>query len=130
MSGNYRELIRRFPLRPIRSGAELDRAIAVLNSLIDQDQLDVDEDDYLDVLGDLVQRYEKGHHPPAPVSGADMLRHLIESREVPPSVVAAGTGIAEATIAAILAGERGPSRNDIGALSDYFHVSPAVFSAE
>jgi HTH-type transcriptional regulator/antitoxin HigA len=130
MSGRYWELIRRFPLRPIRSDAELDCAIAVIHSLIDQDQLDADEDGYLDVLGDLVQRYEKEHHPLPSVSDADMLRHLIESREVTPSVVAAGTGIAEATIAAILAGERGLSRNDVGSLSDFFHVSPAVFSSE
>src|SRR3954466_9858712 len=120
--GRYWELIRRFPLRPIRSDAELDRAVAVIHSLIDQDQLDADEDDYLDVLGDLVQRYEKAHHPLPPVSVADMLRHRLESREVTPAVVAAETGIAEATIAEVLAGRRGLSRDEIGALSGYFHV--------
>ena len=94
-SGRYWELIRQFPLRPIHSDAELDRAIAMIDSLIDQDQLDADEDDDLDVLGDLVQRYEQEHHPLPPVSDADMLRHLIESREVTEADVAAKTGIDE-----------------------------------
>ena len=35
----YLELIHRFPLRPIRSDAELDRAIEVIDSLVDRDDL-------------------------------------------------------------------------------------------
>src|ERR1700726_4488105 len=55
-------LIRRFPLRPIRSEAELDRATAVINTLLDRAKLDAAEDDYLDVLSNLVEHYEDKHH--------------------------------------------------------------------
>ena len=48
---NYLALVRAFPLRPIRSEAELDRAIAVIDSLIARDDLDLEQEDYLDVLG-------------------------------------------------------------------------------
>ena len=47
---NYLALVRAFPLRPIRSEAELDRAIAVIDSLIAREDLDLEQEDYLDVL--------------------------------------------------------------------------------
>jgi HTH-type transcriptional regulator/antitoxin HigA len=126
----YLELIHEFPLRPLGSEDELDRAIAVIDSLIDHDQLSRDEEDYLDVLGDLVEKYESEHHPMPPVSDADMLRHLIETRETSQSRVAAETGIAESTISEILKGKRALNRRHIEVLSRHFHVSPAVFISD
>jgi HTH-type transcriptional regulator/antitoxin HigA len=123
----YFELVRRFPLRPIHSEDDLGRAVAVIDSLIDQGKLDRDEADYLDVLGDLVRKYETENHPMPAVSDADMLRHLIEARETTQAKVASETGIAESTVSEILAGKRGLSRRHIEALARYFHVSPAVF---
>ncbi len=123
----YFELVKRFPLRPICSDAELDRAIAVIDSLIDKDNLDPNEYDYLDVLGDLVEKYESDNHPMPPVSDADMLRHLIETRETTQAVVSAETGIAESTISEILAGKRALNRKHIEALARHFRVSHSVF---
>jgi HTH-type transcriptional regulator/antitoxin HigA len=123
----YLELVRGFPLRPIRAEEDLQRAIAVINSLIDRDALTPDEADYLDVLGDLVEKYETEHHPLPPVSDAEMLRHLIEARGTTQAQIAADTGIAESTISAILAGKRGMTRKHIESLSRYFKVKPAVF---
>ena len=124
---HYLELVRRFPLRPIRNDDELDRAIEVINSLIDRDELDEGEDDYLYVLGDLVSKYEKEYHPLPRVSDAEMLRHLIDSRATTQAKTAVATGIAESTISDILAGRRGMNRKHIEALAKFFGVSPAVF---
>ncbi len=123
----YFELVRKFPLRPIRSDAELDAAIAVVDCLIDQEDLSTDEADYLEVLSDLVEKYETEQHPMPDVSDADMLRHLIESRATTLSAIAAATGVAVSTISEILAGKRRLNRRHIGAFADYFHVSSAVF---
>jgi HTH-type transcriptional regulator/antitoxin HigA len=123
----YFELVKRFPLRPIRSDAELDGAIAVINALLDRDDLDAGEEDYLDVLGDLVRKYEEEAHPLPPLSDADMLRHLIETRETTQAKVSHATGIAESTVSEILTGKRGLSRKHIEALARHFKVSPAVF---
>ena len=123
----YLELIRQLPLRPIRSEEELDIAIAMVDSLIDRDELTSDEDDYLDVLSDLVRKYETEHHPMPPVSDAEMLRHLIESRDTTQARVAAEAGIAESTVSEVLAGKRGLNRKHIEALARHFKVNPAVF---
>jgi HTH-type transcriptional regulator / antitoxin HigA len=123
----YIDLVRQVPLRPIRSEGELDRAIAMIDTLLDQDKRTGDEEDYLDVLSDLVEKYEDEHDPMPPVSGAEMLRFLIESQATRQTEVATETGIAESTISEILAGKREMNRKHIEALSRHFHVNPTVF---
>src|ERR1700730_233675 len=111
---SYLDLVRRFPLRPIRSERELDRAIAVINSLLDRHRLSAAEADYLDVLGDLVRRYESKVHPMQEVSDRAMLRFLIDQKEVKQVEAARATGIAESTISEILAGKVHLTRAQIG----------------
>ena len=123
----YFELIRRFPLRPIESDAELERARTILNELLDRDTLDRDRADYLEVLGDLIDRYEQSHHPLPPISEVDMLRHFLDTRGITRSETARGTGIAVSSLSSILAGKRRMNRDHIEALSQFFDVSPAVF---
>jgi len=121
-------LVRAFPLRPLRSEEELDRAIAVIDSLLDREDLDPAEADYLDVLADLVERYETEHDPIGDVSDADLLAHLIDARGVTQADVARGTRIAVSTISEVLSGKRTLSRTHIGKLARYFGVDPGVFS--
>lgn len=55
----YYRLIKRFPLRPIRSEEESDRAAEICDELTDQlKHLSVAEQDYLEVLSDLIIKYE------------------------------------------------------------------------
>lgn len=126
----YLEWIREFPLRPIRSDRELNAALAVIDELLDQRHLTCEERDYLDVLSDLVERYERERHPMPPVSDGEMLRHLIEAKNVAQVQVARATGIAESTISAVLAGSRRLNREHIEKLARYFHVGPQAFLAE
>jgi len=123
----YLRLIRRFPLRPIRSEADLDRAIAMADTLIDRNDLVPGEDDYLDVLGDLIHRYESDQHPIGPVSDAEMLRFLLDANDLAQADLARRSGIAESTVSDILAGRRHLSRRHIETLARTFRVSPAVF---
>ena len=123
----YLALIRKLPLRPIRSEAELDRAIAMVDALSDREALSPEEHDYLLVLAGLVERYEDEHHPIPAVSGLPMLRYLIESRGVPQARVAAEAGIAESTLSEILAGKRKLGIKHVALLAGYFRVDPGLF---
>jgi HTH-type transcriptional regulator/antitoxin HigA len=123
----YLECIREFPLRPIRSDGELDDALAVIDRLLGQKRLALEERDYLDVLSDLVARYESERHPMPRVSDGAMLRHLIEAKNVTQVQVARATGIAESTISAVLAGNRRLKREHIEKLARYFHVGARAF---
>jgi HTH-type transcriptional regulator/antitoxin HigA len=100
----------------------------MVDSLLNRRDLAPEEDDYLDVLGDLIERYEGDAHPMAPISDAEMLRHLIEAKGVSQTEVAGATGIADSTISEVLKSKRSLSRNHIGKLAKYFNVSPDVFA--
>src|SRR5437016_2242642 len=112
-SPSYLALIRRFRLRPIRSEAELDRATAVMNFLLDREDMDRDEDDYLDVLSDLIERYEEKHHPirTDDLTEAEMLEHLIEAKGVTQAETGRGACISESTISEVLSGKRRLTRS-------------------
>ena len=123
----YLELVRQFPLRPLRTESDLDSAIAVIDSLIDQDNLSAPEQDYLDVLSDLVEAYEAEAVPITPVGDAEMLKFLIEQKGVSQNETAVGAKIAESTISEVLSGKRKLNRSQISKLSQFFHVEPGAF---
>jgi HTH-type transcriptional regulator/antitoxin HigA len=124
----YLDLVRQFPLRPIRSDRELDKAVKMIDSLLSRTSLLPEEEDYLDVLGDLVKRYESETYPIASVSDAEMLSHRIEAKCVTQTEVSESTGIAVSTISEILAGKRALNRTHIDKLARYFKISAAVFA--
>jgi HTH-type transcriptional regulator/antitoxin HigA len=124
---HYLELVQKFPLRPIRSDEELMQAIAVINTLITRG-LDDGEQDYLDVLSDIVEKYETDEHPMQPVSDAEMLRHLIEARGITQARLAADTGVLDSTISEVLNGRRQLTRKQVAIMAKHFGVNPGVFS--
>jgi HTH-type transcriptional regulator/antitoxin HigA len=125
----YFALVREFPLKPIRSERELDRATEIINRLVDRgfENLTPGEDAYLDVLSDLAKKYETEHYRIEDLSASEMLAYLIENKGVTQRAVAAAIGFPESIISDLLAGRREFNRNHIEKLSAYFHVSPALF---
>jgi HTH-type transcriptional regulator / antitoxin HigA len=123
----YMELIHLFPLRPLASEEDLDEAIAVIDSLLDQPKRTKPENDYLEVLGDIVHAYEEEHDPETPVPDSAMLQSFIEDHGLTQQQVAKGAGIAVSTVSEVLSGKRKLNRKQIGKLAKFFNVSPAVF---
>jgi HTH-type transcriptional regulator/antitoxin HigA len=127
----YLQLIRRFPLRPIRSVEELDRAIAVVDSLVARmEQLTADERDYLEVLADLVEKFEAETYPEPKVPPHVMLAELIEIRGTTQTEVARETRISQSVMSEIVSGKRPMGRKTIETLARYFRVDPGLFFAE
>lgn len=123
----YLELMEKFPLRPIRSEADLDAATEVIHELIDQESRSKAEEDYLDVLTDLVHAYEEVHYPMGDTPAHEMLAYLMELRELTQAQVAKGAGIAVSTVSELLSGKRKLTRGQIEKLAKFFKVGPAVF---
>jgi HTH-type transcriptional regulator/antitoxin HigA len=126
----YLDLVRQFPLRPLRTAADLDAAISIIDALVDRPKLTAPEQDYLDVLSDLVESYEADAVPMRPVGDAELLRFLIDQKSVTQSEAAIEAGIAESTISEVLAGKRKLNRAQIGKLARYFHIEPSAFLSE
>jgi antitoxin component HigA of HigAB toxin-antitoxin module len=73
----YLELVKDFPLRPIQSDSELDRATEILHGLLDlgPEGRRPAENDYLFVLGTLISEYEDIHYPmPCELEEREVLR--------------------------------------------------------
>ena len=122
----YLELIATFPLRPIRTDAQHEVALKVMRSLLGIERSE-DEDDYLDILGDLIRAYEVEHFPMPQATQADVLRDLLEDRGLSQADLAAASGVADSNISAILAGRRGISKANMIAFAKALGVKPGRF---
>jgi HTH-type transcriptional regulator / antitoxin HigA len=123
---SYMALVRRHPLRPVRSEADWKRATAVIQSLTAH-ELDAGESEYLDTLSDLVWIYEEEHHQIDDLSPREALASLIEDRGISQRSLAGAVEIPVSTISEILSGKREFNIAHIDRLAAYFQVSPAVF---
>ena len=114
-------------LRPIRGEAEYDRAVALMNRLLDVVGDDVDHalSGLLDLVCELVKDYDASHYGIEPSEPREVLRYLIELRGLRQGDLA--EVVAQSNLSAILAGKRRISARLAGKLARYFKVSPAVF---
>ena len=115
------------PLLSIGNESDYERAVETLNDLLDEVGSDESHPLYglLDTLGTLVHVYEEDHHPISTASGAEMLQFFMQEHDLTqgdlPEVGSQGV------ISEILSGKRDLNVRQIRALSQRFHVSPAVF---
>ena len=123
----YLKLVRSFPLRPIGSDEELNRAVAVLDALIDRTPLLAEERDYMRVLGRMVEEYEAKVLPVRPSSDADLVRFLMEANSLNQSQMAAAMCIPASTVSEILKGRRKLTRTHIGRLTARFSLPATAF---
>lgn len=123
----YFNLIKKFPLKPITNDDQLDAAIEFLNKTMSGPS-DQGTDDYVDVLSDLIGKYEDEHVIIEYPGDAAMLQHLMESRQVNQADVSKSTGIAKSTISEVLSGKRQLTRPQVATLAKYFKVDQGVFA--
>lgn len=126
MPDSYFDLVRRFPLTHIRDRRHLDRALELLDELLQQ-SLDHGSQEYLDALSDLVATYEDEHDSLPDASEADVLRELCRSSGHTQMQLARLVGISQSTLSALLSGQREMTKGHMVALAKFFNVPPAVF---
>ncbi len=125
----YLNLVRQFPLRPIRTKRDLDRATKIAGHLAtyEEDTLPVGEQDYLDALTVFIEDYQRRHPAELPdVSPLAMLKHLMEQRDMNVSELGVVIG-SQSNASLILSGKRAISKRVIRLLSEHFGVPAGVF---
>ena len=122
----YLNLIIDFPPRPIVSEKDFYATQFVINKLLDQPELTPEEEEYLDVLGLLIDDYEEQQDLIPDIYGVELLKVLISENNLKQKdlVVIFKT---ESIVSEILKGKRQLNKDHIEKLANYFHVSPAVF---
>jgi HTH-type transcriptional regulator/antitoxin HigA len=129
VSQKYLALIKSFPLRPIRSDGELDKAAAVMRNLTRRgfSRLSAGESDYLEILGNLIEKYENKHHPIANLPPHEMLAASMEVKGVNQTKLSEATGIPISTISDLLNQKRDFNVSHIGKFCAYFKLEPGAF---
>src|SRR5437016_4660545 len=117
-----------FPLRPIGSESELDRAAKIVDRLAILDRRTTDQEDYLETLSLLIEAYEDRHHT-IDVDDLDpiaILRSLMDSHGMSASDL--GRLLGNRSLgAAILRRDRALSKANIMKLCAHFAVGPQLF---
>jgi HTH-type transcriptional regulator / antitoxin HigA len=126
---SYLEMIRQFPLRPIRSAAESDAACLILEKWFGRPNMDAGEEDYVQALALLVADYEQKRRPyqPEEATVADRLRFTMTEAGLTQTQLAAIAGIDRSLMSMILSGKRGLSKASIRHLAAHFHLQPGYF---
>ena len=114
-------------LRPIHDEAGYDQMVALMNSLLDfvGDDEDHALSGLLELVGDVVSKYEKEHYAIEAAAPKDSLRFLMEARGLNQEDL--GSIVPQSNLSAILAGKRKISAALAGKLGKFFGVSPALF---
>lgn len=114
-------------LRPIHDEAGYDQMVVLMNSLLDVvgDNEDHALSGLLELVGDVVSKYEREQFTIEPMPPKDSLRFLIEARGLTQEDLS--TVVPQSNLSAILAGKRKISATLAGKLGKFFGVSPALF---
>src|SRR5438105_5891849 len=126
LPNTYFELVKQFPLTHIRDDEHLDRALEMIDRLLQED-LDGGAQEYLDALTDLVETYEDKHVLIPDASEADVLRELMRSNGLSQLKLAKEVRISQSTLSAVLNGNRSLTKEQVVKIAEFFHVSPAAF---
>jgi HTH-type transcriptional regulator/antitoxin HigA len=123
---NPADMIRQGAPHVIHSDEELEVYTAALFDLTAKANPTQEEEEAIELLTLLVDRYETQRYPMSDVEPAGMLRFLLDQNGLSQRDIAEDLG-GESTVSLILSGRRSLNRDHIARLSARFHVSPAVF---
>ncbi len=125
---SYEALHAYFPLRPLRTDADYDRAVAIAGSIAGHN-LNTEQDDYLGTLGALIVAYEDQHRPfeMPQMSGLDALKGLLRDHDMNASDLARLLGTHRSLGSKLLNGERSLTVQHLRILTEYFKVSADLF---
>ena len=124
----YEALCNVYLPRKIHDKTECRRATAVIDVLSIREDLNEDQLDYLELIGDLVNDYEETSVPqPENAPPTDILRYLLEANKLSTRELRRVLGKDESIVSKILNGERSITIEHAKKLGFRFGLDPAVF---
>ncbi len=127
ISARFDALSSMVPLRAMQTEQDYDRAVSILNQLLDAGGADEGSTlaGLVNTLGSLISDYENSHRPPSPTSPLVTLHFLMTQHGLKQSdLPEIGT---QGVVSEILRGKRELNVRQIRELSNRFQVPPSVF---
>lgn len=127
-SKKYAQLLARALPKAIETEKENERALEIVNELMSKGEgnLTVEEDTLLNLLVNLIEKFEAEHYHLNASKPRGILLELMEARDVQPRDLWEIFG-SKGTTSEVLSGKRGISKAHARALADYFDVSTELF---
>ena len=123
----YAELVALHMPRPIHDRVAYDNTVEVIDALAGH-KLNADQDDYLELLGQLVETYEADHlKPRTKVKGVAALQFLMRENQLTGDDLAGMLGVDRSTAYKLLKGGRNLTTEHIRILGDRFKVGAELF---
>ena len=131
LTRHFRAISKHVPLRPIRTAADYDSAVASLNGLLDAGVADETHPlaDLVATLGELIGDYDAVHYPGIDVAPNEMLRFLMNQHGLKQTDLAAEIG-SQGVVSEILNGKRELNLRQMRDLARRFAVPVAAFIAD
>jgi HTH-type transcriptional regulator/antitoxin HigA len=124
----YLQLVRSFPLRPIRTRTAHQQAKAVLRSLVGA--RGAAARDYKVVLASLISDYERSANlrmDTSKVTAADVVQHLLGEQGMSVNALAKKVAIPQSSLSEMLSGRREWSKLAIVRVAGYFKLRTDLF---
>ena len=128
VADDYLDLVRLFPLRPIRSESEMRIAGEMLDRLVGREDLTPGQRDYLEALARFVRDFEEQNFRDKlqKLTPVEVLRNLMTENRMNTSDLGAVLG-SRGLASEVLNGKRGLSKTLIAKLAKRFRVDPGLF---
>lgn len=121
----YRRLVAKASPVVVETEAENERLLAIIEPMMSR-ELSPEEEKLFDLLVKLVEDFEQRHYPMGESSPNEMLKFLMEQRDLRQRDIVhlfGSSGIASE----VINGKRAISKKQAKALADFFQVSPELF---
>ena len=126
-SEKYGELLSQYKPKLIRTEAENEKALAIVEALIHRPNRSLEENELFALLITLIEKFEQDHYLPGAASTPrSRLLFLMNQRQLKPADLISLLG-SEDALAAVMNGDREISTFQARALGAFFHVDPGLF---
>ncbi len=122
----YAALLAEHQPKAVRSEREYRRMLSIAESLT-RPNASKAEIQLLDLVGDLIEKYEAEQFPIPAAEPGQVLEHLIASREISRSEFAREVGVSRQLVTDIIKGRSGIKLEQMRKFAAFFGVQPAVF---
>jgi HTH-type transcriptional regulator / antitoxin HigA len=124
---NYANLLVEVLPQPIETEAEYQRALAIVELLMNKEASSLEENRLLDLFVILVEKFELEHYPSQNLSTPhSRLLHLMESNNLQPADLISVFGSSD-LVSEVIEGKRSIDKNDAQKLSDRFNIPLTLF---
>jgi HTH-type transcriptional regulator / antitoxin HigA len=122
----YLELLINYPPRPIQTKEQCREVQAQIDRILDSENINLEQQEYLNLLGTLVREYEDKYILIPDLSGIELLKVLMDELDIEAKSLISIFGT-ESILTDVLNGDCPLTIEHIECLSSRFNISPSIF---